>query len=130
MLKTATVPAFSPLNLTRKYGNLKTYWFRIPKPKHILNTFFSITIIWTTPLTPVMCSVILSCPLLQTIYLITLFRKNPIATSAARFHEIFRHIAQWDCRETHTGVKMQQNEPTRLRISKFFPLTCRRFCRL
>lgn len=100
------------------YGTLKTYWFRIPKLKYI---FFTLPSSKLFPSHRSTCSVILSCPLLQTIYLITLFRKNPIATSAAKSHEILGHIAQWDCRETHIGVKMQQNEPTTLRISKFFP---------
>lgn len=124
-------PATSPLNLTRKYGNLKTCWFRIFKLKYTLNTFF-----FLLPSSKLfhshqsMCSVILSCPLLQTIYLITLIRKNPNATSAARFHEILKHIAQWGCRETHIRVKMQQNGPTTFRISKFFPQTHRLFCRL
>ena len=75
--------ATSSLNLTGKYVNLRTWWFRTPEHKlYFKHLFFHYHHLnCSSPPWP-MCSVILSCSPLQAIYLIALFRKNPIATRA------------------------------------------------
>lgn len=124
-------PDTPPLNLTRKYGNLKTCWFRIPKLKYIWNTFFSHYHHLNYSPTTSQC-VQQSCPVPYFKQVIWLLCQGKILLlpglpDSMRY---LKHIAQWGCREIHIGIKMQQNGLTTFRISKFFPRTCRPFCRL